>query len=315
MLTLLLGTDLIAKKNHLKTAAKQRGADMEIYTESSALPNFDALFEPQLFGPPKVVVLDGLWKKFSDEDIERLLQSVANPQATVFVLEESLDKRKKVNQEFLKNESVKVIQLDAPVGMAAAGSWINSFAKENNISIDGTASMALAKALLIDEDSTLDTLRAQNELAKLGAYAGSEKITVATVEKLTEKEIAVDIFELLNAIAAKNKKQALHVLNQYFETETTDEKANAIKVSALLADQFRSLLLAHDATTRSLQDAQVLDMTGWKSGRLFMMKKLSRNFTASQLKRALGKLENLDRELKTGSMPPHVVLDLIISDM
>ena len=30
---------------------------------------------------------------------------------------------------------------------------------------------------------------------------------------------------------------------------------------------------------------------------------------------SLLKLENLDRELKTGTMPPHVVLDLIIADM
>jgi DNA polymerase III delta subunit len=105
------------------------------------------------------------------------------------------------------------------------------------------------------------------------------------------------------------------LLEDYFATEVGDDKANAIKVTALLADQFRSLLIVTDATARHLPDAAILEMTGWKSGRLFVMKKLSRNFATQQLKQALAKLENLDRELKTSTMPPHVVLDLIIADI
>jgi DNA polymerase III subunit delta len=313
MITLLLGTDSLAKKQHIAQAAKSRGAEVEIYAEGSALPSLNQLFEQQLFGAPKLVVFDHVWKKLDSEDL--LEQLGANKDANLFIVEESLDKRTKLNQEFLKDKRVTVVQLDAPIGSGLASEWIKNYCKEHNIKIDAQASLALARALLIDEDSVLDVARAQNELQKLKQYSEEGPITQEAISLLVESSVGVDIFELLNAIATKNKQQAMKMLNEYFETETADEKANAIKVAALLSDQFRSLLIALDSTQRRMPDEAVLEMTGWKSGRLFIMKKLSRNFTAPQVKQALAKLQNLDRELKTGSMPPHVVLDLIIADM
>lgn len=260
-----------------------------------------------------MVVFDHAWKQL---DPEQLLENFAdNNNATVFIVEESLDKRKKVNVEFQKDKRVTVIQNDSPIGTKAASDWVLNYAKQNNFNIEPAASLALARALLVDEDSSLDVMRAQNELEKLKQYSAEDLITEKAVELLVEPITGVDVFELLNAIATKNRKQALSLLQNYFATETADEKANAIKVVALLSDQFRSLLIALDFTARHLPDAEILKLTGWKSGRLFIMKKLSKNFSIKQVSSALAKLGNLDRELKTGSMPPHVVLDLIIADI
>jgi DNA polymerase-3 subunit delta len=313
MITLLLGTDSLAKKQHIFEVAQERKAEVETFTENSTLPPLAQLFEQQLFGAPKVVVLDHLWKQL---DSEALLEQVGDDTAAaLFIVEDSLDKRLKTTQAFIKDRRVTVVQLDAPVGTQAASNWIQSFAKQHSILIEPAASLALARALLIDEDSSLDVARAQTELHKLKAYASGQAITATMVGDLTENITGVDIFELLNAIATKNKKQAMQMLGDYFATETGDEKANAIKVAALLADQFRSLSITIDAANRRMPDPTVLEITGWKSGRLFIMKKLARNFNAQQVGQALSKLENLDRELKTGSLPPHVVLDLIIADM
>lgn len=317
MITLLLGTDQLAKKQYIDAAAKRANAEVETFTDSSTIPDLGSLFEQQLFGAPKIVVFDHAWKKL---DAEALLEKVGdNKSAQLFIVEDSLDKRTKVNQAFIKDARVTVVELNAPIGTRAASDWINAYCKQNEIKIDAAASMALASALLIDEDATLNVLHAQNELQKLKQYARSESgdsvVTKDMVSLLVETETGVDIFALLNAIATKNKKLAVQMLETYFETETADEKTNAIKVTALLSDQFRSLLIALDADARRMPDEAVLKLTGWKSGRLYIMKKLSRNFTAPKVKQALLKLENLDRELKSSTMPPHVVLDLIIADM
>lgn len=313
MITILLGSDSLAKKIYVKDAAKGSGAEVETFTDSSTIPALSSMFEQQLFGASKIVVLDGVWKKINAED---LLEKIGDTQsAQLYIVEDSLDKRVKVNQAFLKDSRVTAVELNAPVGTHAAADWIINFSKQNGMKIESTASMALAKTLLADEESTLNVMRAQNELEKLKAYADGEKITQEMVALLVESEAAADAFGLLNAIATKNKKSATQLLETLFATEAMDEKMTAIKFTALLSDQFRSLLIALDADQRSLPDAAILEMTGWKSGRLFIMKKLSRNFTISKVKQALLKLENLDRELKTGTMPPHVVLDLIIADM
>lgn len=312
MITLLLGTDSLAKKQYIDDRAKQLAAEIEVFTDATNL-DFSRLFEPQLFGASKLIVLDHIWKQL---DIEKMLEQVgSNATAQLFLLEDTLDKRVNVNKEFLKDSRVTVIEKNAPVGLGESVVWIRQFAKVNNINIDATVATKLANSILSDELATLSVLRTQNELTKLKSYANGEAITVAMVEDLVESTTSIDVFALTNAIAAKNKKLALQLLNEYFENESGDEKANAIKVTALLSEQFRSLLIALDSQTRRLAEAEVLAMTGWKSGRLYIMNKTARNFTIPQVKQSLGKLENLDRELKTGSMPPHVVLDLIIADI
>lgn len=313
MITLLLGSDSHAKKLHILEAAKRTSAEVETITDAGKLPDLGSLFEQQLFGAPKVIVLDSIWKKL---DPEELLAKIGdNKSAHLYILETSLDKRVKVNQSFIKDKRITVIEMNAPVGSSASADWIAKYAIGHEIKIEASAAMALANALLIDEDSTLDVSRAQNEMEKLKQYCRGDIITKEVVALLVEITTGVDIFELLNAIATKNKKLAVQLLETYFETESLDEKANAIKVTALLAEQFRSLLIALDASSRRMPDDALLELTGWKSGRLFIMKKLSRNFTIPKVTQALSKLENLDRELKSSTMPPHVVLDLIIADM
>lgn len=312
MITLLLGSDSLAKKQHIDSQAKQLASEVEVYNDAGSL-DFNRLFEPQLFGPSKLVVLDHCWKQL---DIENLLEQVgSNTADQLYLLEDSLDKRLNVNKQFLKDPRVTVIEKNAPSGLGESVVWIRNFAKENNINIDATVATNLANAILPDQEATLSVLRTQNELQKLKSYANGEPVTTVMIEDLVESASSMDVFALTNAIAAKNKKLALQLLDEYFRTEVGDEKANAIKVTALLSEQFRSLLIALDSQSRRLPEDDVLAMTGWKSGRLFIMNKTARNFTVPQVKMSLAKLENLDRELKTGSMPPHVVLDLIIADI
>lgn len=312
MITLLLGSDELAKKQYILDRAKQLASDVETITDANGL-DLVRLFEPQLFGSPKLVVLDHIWKQL---ELGKILETVGNNKtAQLFIIEDSLDKRVNANKEFLKDSRVTVLQMDAPVGLGESVVWIRKYADTNNIKIDATTATKLANAILPDQESSMPVLRAQNELQKLKAYANGQAVTSEMIEELVESVISMDVFGLTNAIAAKNKKLAIQLLNEYFQNEPGDEKANAIKVTALLAEQFRSLLIAIDAQARRLPESEILDITGWKSGRLFIMNKTARNFTAIKVQQALSKLENLDRELKTGSMPPHVVLDLIIADI
>ncbi|HEX3095873.1 MAG TPA: hypothetical protein VHQ20_02010, partial [Patescibacteria group bacterium] len=298
MITLLLGTDQLAKKEYIAQIGQKLASETVFLGSITSMSELAKMFEPQLFGAPKLVVLNGVWKDLEGGELMEVLGD--NKSVQLVIVEDTLDKRKKVNTEFLKDKRVTVVQFDSPVGVQASAAWITKMAKEKGVALDGAASMALARALLVDEDSVLNVVRAQNELQKLSAYAGDKVITAEMVGELTENVTGVDVFELLNAIATKNKKLAMQMLDDYFETETADEKTNAIKVAALLSDQFRSLLITLDAGSRNMPDEKLLDLTGWKSGRLYIMKRLSRNFTAVQTKQALAKLENLDRELKTG---------------
>ena len=47
----------------------------------------------------------------------------------------------------------------------------------------------------------------------------------------------------------------------------------------------------------------MLEILGWKSGRLFIMSKVAARFSATSVLGLLAKLKALDEELKTGSVP------------
>ncbi len=312
MITLLLGTDGLAKKQHIFEAIKKAGAEIESYNEGSTLPPLGTLFEQQLFGAPKVVVFD----EVKALDLEDVLEKLGdNKNAQLYILEQSLDKRKKVNLDFLKDSRVNVLEFSAPVGVKNSANWILKFAKNRGIEMDTQTATELATTLLVDEEDNLPVERAQNELEKLKAYAGGDVITAEMVHLLVEPITGVDVFALLNAISEKNKSKALKLLNEIFSLESGDEKGNAIKIVALLADQFRSLLMVQDSLARKFSDEQIMELTGWKTGRLFIMKKLARNFTPAQAKSALSKLTSLDKELKSSTLPSKVVLSLIVAGL
>jgi DNA polymerase III delta subunit len=94
-----------------------------------------------------------------------------------------------------------------------------------------------------------------------------------------------------------------------------DEKAKIIQLNSMLADQFRNILLVQDFVARRTPDTMILEQTTWKSGRLFIMKKLAAKFQPQQLISILDKLERLDVELKTTTMPGATILQLILAQL
>ena len=94
-----------------------------------------------------------------------------------------------------------------------------------------------------------------------------------------------------------------------------DTATKLLQLVALLAEQFRSLLLVKSCLEQRMPDKVVLEQTKWSSGRLFMAKKNAARFSTGVLRDVLQKLEFLDIEAKTSVAPTRVILDLILSQV
>ncbi|MDQ3018357.1 MAG: DNA polymerase III subunit delta [bacterium] len=311
MLTILLGQDVLTKQQYVQEHLEGKNIELKKIHSGDTLPNVASLNAPALFGPVEAYLFEQCWK---DLDPEQLLEHCSESSTQVFIFEDSIDQRKTVNKNFLRDKRVTVKEFESPSG-AGAGKWIAAHAKHLQIKIEPKAVEALVAALVPDESGKLSVLGAHNELEKLKSCADGVAITESMVRDLVEPLSAINIFSLLDAIGTKNKVQATKLLEQFFALPGGDEKSKAIQISALLADQLRNIILVQDAHSRNLPEAHILEQTGWKSGRLFIIKKLSRYFTIPQLKQALAKIENLDIELKSSTLPPHVILDMVISQM
>jgi DNA polymerase III delta subunit len=136
--------------------------------------------------------------------------------------------------------TVERIERLAPVDVTG---WISARARLHGIKLDSEAVATLASA------AGSDTERIEQELKKLGAYAGSATVTAADVRTLVSGAIEADVFELTQAVVRKDARTAVATLERLLAD------GNAVQqILALLLWQFRVLLFA--SAMRTSADAE-----------------------------------------------------------
>ena len=169
---------------------------------------------------------------------------------------------------------------------------------------------------VVDVQEVFNLWQAESEIRKLLAFAGNKEIREQEVAELVLENGEVDVFDLTNAIADNQKQKALALLHNFLKQQTgSDEKGTIIQLNALLSEQFRNVAMIQSFINSKTSESEILEQTGWKSGRLFVIKKVAARFPAKKVLETLNKLEALDLELKTSSTPPRVLLDLIVSQL
>ncbi len=223
------------------------------------------------------------------------------PDTTVLIVlvDELLD----ANNPLLKaaGEHGKVIQSTLPRG-GALESWISKRAKSLGVTIDGDAATLLANFI----GNQLRLLA--NELDKLATYVGDGgTITVDDVRTLSAQVQEARIFDLTDALAQRNQKQALTILHDLLA-----DGEPPIKLISTISSQVRSLLLVKELSQQGMRSPQIASTIGIAP---FVADKVARQvgkFTAAQLEVAYRQLLATDASLKRSRMTPEMALDLLV---
>src|SRR6266849_6019371 len=198
-------------------------------------------------------------------------------------------------------EHGKVIQCTLPKG-AALESWINKRAQAISVKITPEATSLLA-------NFTGNQLRMlANELDKLATYVGEHAIiTVEDVRLLSAQAQEARIFDLTDALAQRNRKQALDLLHDLLA-----DGEPPLKLISTITSQVRSLLLVKELADNGLRTSQIVSATGIAP---FVAEKALRQigrFSTSQLERAYRQLLATDAALKRSRLTPDMALDLLV---
>src|SRR5437660_658187 len=114
--------------------------------------------------------------------------------------------------------------------------WIGEYGSTQNVKIDSDAARELVDAL------GGDMMMASNELEKLILYAGEKKrISLGDVETMVLAAKQRSLYELTDAISAKDRVRALEMLDAILNTGEGDEAA--IGHLYMLAKTFRQMLV------------------------------------------------------------------------
>lgn len=231
---------------------------------------------------------------------EVLLRYLEDPPVTTCLIfcSDSIDKKRKTYKSLEKNGQVVEF---TPLKGQQLNEWIDRRARNLGKIIEpvGMASLITAAG------NNLWQLNA--ELEKLSCYARTEKITAADVEVMVSKTSEFSIFELVDAIAERNRANAIKMAREMvFLGEPV------IKILFMIARQFRLLLL----TKTLLQQGNVeKSLAGLLQAHPFVAQKCAkqaRNFSVQELKAAMGKILDADADIKTGQQEAVLALELLI---
>ena len=321
MLSLLLGSDDFSKKQFIDELAKEQKADV-VFFGSDDNPSVEELIQADLFNKAKVFGLKNLVGNYNRQSIvEKFIVSKNH----IIVIEEKLDKRLTENKQLVANKNITTKEFSLPHGREL-NDWIMERAKALGGKIQSPAAEALAQALgqddareikvagkIVSTEEIYSLWQADGDMQKLIALRRNREITPHDDAALTPPNREVDVFELTNAIADGQKQKAMNLMNEFLAQQTgSEEKGAVIQLNALLSEQFRNVAAVQDFLVHKKSESDILETTGWKSGRLFVLKKIASRFSTSKVLELLKKLEHLDTELKSTSTPPRVLLDLII---
>lgn len=246
-----------------------------------------------------IIIEDSGWLKSGNDRITELVKAIPDTTVLIFV-EEEVDKRSKLYKAITSKGYAALCEMQDE---ATLKKWIMGLLKKENKLITPEA-----LNLLLDRTGTnMENIR--REVEKLVCYKYyDEGTTAADVEELCIVQIQNRIFEMVEAVAQKNQKQALDL---YYDLIALKEAP--MKILALIARQFNMLLQVKEMKQKGYQEAEIASQTGLNP--YFLKKKYipqAAQFQMPQLEAAIKACVEAEEDVKTGRMSDTLSVELII---
>jgi DNA polymerase-3 subunit delta len=199
----------------------------------------------------------------------------------------------------------------ARVEESEAVRWIGEYGATRDVKIDADAARELVDAL------GGDMMMVSNELEKLILYVGQKKrITLGDVETMVLAAKQRSLYELTDAISAKDRVRALEMLDAILTTGEGDEAA--IGHLYMLAKTFRQMLVILE---RNVRDQRMLWAALWQGFRVppfaadDIIKQARRYKSKRELTRAIRLIAKTDLALRSNPPSKRMVLEKLVLDL
>ncbi len=148
-----------------------------------------------------------------------------------------------------------------------------------------------------------------NELNKLMMYKDNEDkhITIDDVRAITIRDIDDNIFELTNALLAKDRNALLRVYEDLLQINM-----DPMWMIGVLVRKFQEILYTQELLRLGRTQKDIQKHFKVSKGRAYYMVKNARDVTKTQLDHFLGGLSQLDYAIKSGKMDKQLGLEMFL---
>jgi DNA polymerase-3 subunit delta len=303
-------------------------SDLDL-AEASIFEVLDRAQTPSLMAPFQVIFVRNvrqLYTRGAKKDefaaLDRYFRS-PNPQALLIFVADFLripsDARRMEMDDRNRFERITetlgehcgVVEL-ARVNEEDAMRWAVATAQEGGARLDPDAARELVDAL------GADMMLVSSELEKLLLYAlGRGKITLGDVETMVLAAKQRSLYELTDAISARDRVRALALLHGLLNSSDAGEDA-AIGHLYMLARTFRQMLVILE---KNVRDSRAIWQALWQGFRMppfaadDLIRQARRYKSRGELARAIRLVARADRELRSSPPDKRLVLERLVYEL
>src|ERR1700716_3530753 len=296
--------------------------------ETDLVEVLDRARTPSLMAPFQVFFVRGVKNLFGRGSNEEKLAAIEayckdpNPAAVLIFVADHIniptDPRRMELTDKERYERIRetLVQYCAIVELARveeseAVRWIGEYGATRDVKIDADAARELVDAL------GGDMMMVSNELEKLMLYVGEKKrITLGDVETMVLAAKQRSLYELTDAISAKDRVRALEILDAILSSGDGDEAA--IGHIYMLAKTFRQMLVIVE---RNVRDQRMLWAALWQGFRVppfaadDIIKQARRYKSKRELTRAIRLVAKTDLALRSNPPSKRMMLEKLVLDL
>ena len=236
--------------------------------------------------------------KNSCDDLAEYMSQV--PESTCFVfVEEEVDKRSKLFKAATRAGSA--VEFETPKEDMLIRWILGRIQREGKKITQSVMQLFLSKT-----GSDMENI--DKELEKLICYTlDKTEISAADVEAICTGQTENKIFEMIDAISAKNQKKALDL---YYDLLALNEAP--MRILFLIARQFQNLLLIKSMSAKGYPAVSIAKTAGMPSFAVQKNLRQAGAFKINQLKEAIEDCGQAEEDVKTGRMADQLAVELLI---
>lgn len=251
------------------------------------------------FAPKRVIVVENSgWFSKGGDRMADFLTHLPETSYLIFV-EAGIDKRTKLYKSVKKNGRTAEFTYQDE---ATLKKWVAGMIRKEGMDC------SLATLNFFLERTGTEMSQIKTEMEKLICYCmGRKEITIKDVEEICCKRIQNQIFEMISALALRQRERALSL---YYDLLTLKEPP--MRIMALIARQFNLLLQVKEMKKKGHGQAAISEKTGLHTYVVGKYERQAAGFRLSELRNALEDCARAEEEIKTGLMGDRLSVELFL---